>query len=166
MKVKNLNSEIEQIVRGYKQQYQYYQDLLQLSRQLEALISADDVEDVQQLLLKRNEIIERIKVVEDNLSIHREAVMALLHLKEFNLEKVQDLIHADLRKELTEQREAIEQLIKAIIRLDSKNEEALKNHLQDVAGELKNIHQYYEIRKAYIDRPEKFPEPRFIDKKK
>lgn len=125
MKVKNLNTHIEQIINGYKQQYQCYQQLLelsqQLSNQLEDSISANYIESIEQVLHKRGEIADSIKETEGNITTYKEAVMELLHLKEFNLEQVQDLIHANLRKELQEQEEIARQIIKAIIDSDSKN---------------------------------------------
>jgi len=131
MKVKNLNTHIEQIINGYKQQYQCYQQLLelsqQLSNQLEDSISANYIESIEQVLHQRGEIVDSIKEIEGNIATHKEAVMGLLHLREFNLEKVENLIHTDLRKELQEQEEAARQIIKAIIDSDSKNAEALKN---------------------------------------
>ncbi len=170
MKVKELNSHIIQIVDGYKQQHRCYQQLQQLSGQLfgklEALVAADDAGAIQQVLLERGELIDAIERINKNVSAHQEEVVNLLHLKEFNLEKVQDLIHPTLRKELREQQEAIEQVIKAIIDLDSGIGEILKKQKQNVTGELKKIQQCFELRRAYLDRPAKFPEPRFIDKKK
>lgn len=170
MKVKNLNSHIEHIINGYKQQYRRYEQLLALSQQLlnrpADSNSADYIESFEQNLRKRSEIIDNIKEIENNISMHKEAVMDLLHLKEFNLEKVQDLVYPNLREELEEQRRSIEQAIKEIIDTDRKNEEALKTQMMNVTSELRSIQQHYELQQTYLDRPEKFPEPRFIDKKK
>lgn len=168
MKVKNLNSHFEHIVNGFKQQHKCYQQLLGLARQQETMISESDpdLDMVQEIFRQKSEVINNIKELENNISQHKEAVMNLLHLKEFKIDKVQDLIHANLRKELDEQRTAIQQTIQAIIETDRKNEEALKNLKQDVAKELRSIQQYYDIQQTYFDRPEKFPEPRFFDKKK
>jgi len=166
MKVKNLNSYIEHIVSGYKQQYQCYRQLLELSQQLTDLVSENALDMVQEVLLKQEDVIKNIKELDQNISQHKEAVMNLLHLKEYKLDKVQDLIHVNLRKELDGQRAAIEQIIKVIIETDRKNEEVLKNLKHDVVKELKSIKQHYNLQQTYFDRPEKFPEPRFFDKKK
>jgi hypothetical protein len=168
MKVNNLNSHIEHIVNGYKQQLGFYQQLLELARQQEtaALSGEPDPDRVLEGFQQRGEVIQSIIELDQNISQHKEAVMNLLHLKEFRLDKGQDLIHVHLRKELEEQRTTIEQVIRAIIETDLKNEEALKNLMQDVAKELRSIQQYHDIQQTYFDRPEKFPEPRFFDKKK
>ena len=170
MKVKNLNSHIEHIINGNKQQNQCYQQLLELSQQilhqLEDSISANYIESIEQVLHKRGEIVNSIKEIERNITTHKEAIMGLLHLKEFNLERVEDLINPNLIKELHEQKEATMRIIKTIIDSDSKNAEVLKNQRQNVADELRSIQQHFEIQQVYLDRPERFPESRFIDKKK
>lgn len=166
MKVKNLNSHIEHIVNGYKQQQQFYRQLLELSQLLADRITENALDRVQEVLLKKDDLIKNIQEIDQNISQHKEAVMNLLHLKEFIVDKVQDLIHVNLRKELDEQRTAIQQTIQTIIETDRKNEEALENLKQDMARELRGIQQHYDIQQIYLDRPEKHPEPRFFDKKK
>lgn len=110
MKVKNLNIHIKDIIAGYRQQYQYYQELMDLSQQLLHQlgdpISADYLEGVDRILRERGKVIDNLKEIEADIKTHQEAVMGLLHLREFNLEKVEALIHTDLRKELREQEEA------------------------------------------------------------
>lgn len=166
MKVKNLNSHIEHIVNGYRQQYHFYQQLLQLAGRQSLLVSENDIEEIQEVLCQKGEVINSIREIENNISQHKEAVKNLLHIKEFKLDKVQELIQINLRNELNALREAHEKIINQIIETDRKNEETLKNCTQDVVKELKSIQQHYDIQQAYFDRPEKFPEPRFFDKKK
>lgn len=164
MKVKNLNSHIEHIISGYKQQYPYYKQLLQLSLKMQTIVFDTNIEEIEQIFTARIEVINNIEEIEKNIVSHKEAVMNLLHLKEFNLEKVLDLIYADLKKELYEQKEVLEQLINAIIESDRKNEEVLNNQLKDNVSEQIRIKQHFGIQQVYLDRPEKYPEPRFFDK--
>ena len=168
MKVKNLNSHIEHIITGYKQQFGLYQQLLELARQQEtaALSGESDPDRVLEGFQQRGEVIQSIIELDRNISRHKEAVMDLLHLKEFRLDEGRELIHAHLREELEEQRAAVERVIRAIIETDRKNAEALNDLKQDVAKELRSIQQYHDVQQTYFDRPEKFPEPRFFDKKK
>ena len=56
MKVKNLNSHIEHIVNGYKQQYQFYKELLLLAVQQGVLIFDKSIDELQETFQKRNEI--------------------------------------------------------------------------------------------------------------
>ena len=168
MKVKNLNSHIEHIVTGYNQQFGLYQQLLELARQQEtaALSGEPDPDRVLEGFQQRGEVIQSIIEIDRNILQHKEAVMNLLHLKEFNLEKVKDLVHINLRDEMDEQLKAIERVIRGIIETDRKNVMVLENLKQDVAKELRSIQQYHDVQQTYCDRPEKFPEPRFFDKKK
>jgi len=91
MKLKKVNTSIEQIVDVYKRLTDYYQQL--------------------------NQITDSIKKAENDLSVHRQAVMDILHLKEFNLEKVSDLIYPQLWEELNTQMNLVEQLKEQIAAL-------------------------------------------------
>jgi hypothetical protein len=114
----------------------------------------------------RGRIIKDITKLEEDIRPHKESVMNILHLKEFNLDKVQDLINADLRKDFFEQKRVMEKIIKEIIEIDHNNQTTMENIMQDVSAELKKIKQHHQIQQTYLDRPEKFPEPRFLDSKK
>ena len=181
MKVKNLNNHIQHIVTGLKQQGQLYVKLLQMSQKLGKTLAEDsaksadgDIADtsetlsvhITEIMSDRRLIIKDIAKLEEDIRPHKEAVMNILHLKEFNLDKVQDLINTDLRKEFFEQKRVIEKMIKEIIEIDHNNQATMENRMQDVAAELKKIKQHHQIQKTYLDRPEKFPEPRFLDSKK
>ncbi len=181
MKVKNLNNHIQHIVTGYKQQATLYVKLLQMAQRLETILTAEsamtDEGDtaggsenlsghLQQIMSDRSRTIDDIIRLDEDIRPHREAVMNILHLKEFDLSRVQDLIHADLRKDFFEQQKLLEKLIIEIMETDRKNETVLNNRMQDVAAELKKIKQHHRIQQTYLDRPEKYPEPRFIDSKK
>ena len=156
MKVKNFNSHIEHMINGYKQQQQYYRQLLELSQQLPDLVAENGLDKVQEVLLKKDDLIKNIREIDQNILQHKEAVMNL----------GQDQIYVDLRKELDEQRMVMQQTIQAIIETDRKNEAALENLKQEMARELRGIQQHYDLHQIYFDRPEKHPEPRFFDKKK
>lgn len=166
MKVKNLNSHIEHIVTGYKHQYQRYTELLKLSQQLEDMIKAKDISGVETAVAKKGEIIQNIKEIEGTVMAHKEDVMSLLHLKEFNLAKVSELIRANLLADLEKETMLIQQVIQEIVALDRRNEEGIRSLMQSLGKELKSIHQHFGIQQAYLDRPEIFPEPRFFDKRK
>lgn len=166
LKVKNLNNHIEHIVNGYKQQYLCYQQLLQLSQRHTSLTSENNIDEILEILRQKEEVINSIKELDQNISLHKKVIMDLLHLNEFHLDKVQDLIYINLRNELNEQRAAIEHIITTILETDQKNEEDLRNLKRDVAKELKSIQQHHELQQTYFDLPEKFPEPLFFDKKK
>ncbi|MHB9094789.1 MAG: flagellar export chaperone FlgN [Eubacteriales bacterium] len=166
MKVKNLNNHIEHIVEGYKQQLQYYEKFLILAKKQQSITAIGDIQVLQEVLQKRSETIDSIIEIDKSVSLHKEAAMNILHLKEFQLDKVVDLIHPDLRKELETQTEAIRQVINGIFDVDRKNAELLKNEMSKAANERNKIQQHFEMQQAYLDRPEKFPEPRFVDKKK
>lgn len=95
MKLKKVNTSIEQIVDVYKRLAVYYRQS-------------------QELMHQQNQINDSIKKAEDDLAAHRQAVMDILHLKEFNLEKVRDFIYPQLWEELYIQKNLVEQLEKQI----------------------------------------------------
>lgn len=177
MKVKNLNNHVEHIISGYKQQYLLYQQLVQISRQFSQQLTlqvgtpvadGDGLREelIQQIMQKRTELVENIKELDSNISLHKEAIINLLHLKEFNLGNVQELIHANLRQELHEQVVNLGQVIRSVMETDNKSRETIKVLQQNISKKLKNINRHFELQQAYLDRPEMFPEPRFLDKKK
>ncbi|WP_418791002.1 hypothetical protein [Phosphitispora sp. TUW77] len=187
MKVKILNNHIQHIVTGFKQQCHFYVKLLQMSQKLGKIVSEvsakDDDDDgavtgdityklnilpeqINEIMSERALIINNIARLEEDIRPHKEAVMNICHLKEFSLDRVQDLINADLRKEFFEQIKLIQKIIKEIIEIDHVNEMALQKNMHNLAAELKKIKQHHQIQKTYLDRPEKFPESRFIDSKK
>ena len=169
MKVKNLNNHIRHIVTGFEQQALLYTKLLKFSRELERQL-ADGTgegfpENISSIIKQRSGIINDIIKIDEDIEPHKKAVMSILHLKEFNLNRVQDLIFPELRKSFFEQKQIIEKIIKQLIEIDQRNEAALKDNMQGLAMELKKIKQHHQIKQTYLDSPEKFPEPRFLDKK-
>ncbi|ADG83610.1 flagellar protein FliT [Thermincola potens] len=166
MKVKNLNSHIEHIINGYQQQSVFYEQLRNLSRQLRELIETDNWQEIGRALDARADIIKNINEINSDMEPHKKAVMELLHLKEFNLAKVQDLIYPQFRRKLEEGTQKIKDLLKEIVTWDRQNMKIMEEHKISISQELKQIKQYREFQQAYLDRPEMFPEPVFFDKKK
>lgn len=165
MKVKNLNSHIEHIINGYQQQSVFYEQLRNLSRQLRELIETDNWQEIGRALDARADIIKNINEINSDMEPHKKAVMELLHLKEFNLAKVQDLIYPQFRRKLEEGTQKIKDLLKEIVTWDRQNMKIMEEHKISISQELKQIKQYREFQQAYLDRPEMFPEPVFFDKK-
>ncbi|KNZ70116.1 hypothetical protein Tfer_1257 [Thermincola ferriacetica] len=166
MKVKNLNSHIEHIINGYQQQSVFYEQLRNLSRQLRELIETDNWQEIDKALDARADIIKNINEINSDMEPHKKEVVELLHLKEFNLAKVQDLIYPQLRRKLEEETQKIKDLLKEIVTWDRQNMKIMEEHKISISQELKQIKQYREFQQAYLDRPEMFPEPVFFDKKK
>lgn len=127
MKLKNLNTHIEHMVEGYKQLSGYCRQLLELTQKLSSAPSVELQQGLEQTLQQRDEIINRITEIGNDISLHREAVMAALHLKEFSLEKVSDFIYPQLREELKKQRKLIEDITMQIADTDLNCGEAILN---------------------------------------
>jgi len=125
LKIKKLNEHIKHIVNGYQQQSRLYIKILQISKQLTEVLENKSIEDVNAILAEKGQAADVIRKVDNDIQPHQEAVKEILHLRQFGIEKVQDLIHPDLRKEFNEQKALIENTMKEIIALDRKNEVAL-----------------------------------------
>ncbi len=166
MKVKNLNSHIEHIVNGYKQQNLLYQKLLHETKSLAEHISNVDTVAIIDTVAAREQLILSIKELDENINGHRQAVMELVHLKDFNLDRVGELVHPALRQEYDEQCGQIKALLSELVQLDKLNQERLQANIKDAKSEFRKINQHHEIQQVYLDRPERYPEARFLDKLK
>lgn len=166
MKVKNLNSHIEYIINGYRQQYLLYEGLLILAKQGEETLPLKEPQRWQEIMEHRSALANNIEEIGKDILGHKKVVMNMLHLTKFSLEEAESLIYESHKRGFQEIVEKIRLIIQEIIATDKRVEANIKKTMKEMSAERKDIKQHFQLQKTYLDRPEEFPEARFFDQKK
>ncbi|MHB8172074.1 MAG: flagellar export chaperone FlgN [Thermincolia bacterium] len=166
MKVKILDNYVEILAEGLSAQLNRYKEFNLLTGEQEKAFEADDIDTVEDLLKRRQILMDEIDGLDKELEKIKGDICQILNLEEFSMNKLDELIDTPNSKKASGTIAEISAVLVEIHHVDTRNQRKLNEKFQDIKGELKKLHEGKHARQAYLDIPEQFPESRFFNQKK
>lgn len=157
---KNIITELTQL---QKQKLAYYQELLDLTKQQEEVIEAEDFQQLNQLLAQKGKIIKKIDQLDTTVEPYKEQLIAEFDLDEENwlTEFVQQQNDLQLQKIVNQLLEILEKLSQ----LGEESQEVLQEKYEQVQKELKGVRQGSQLNKSYGGQQQQRIHSTYIDQK-
>jgi len=165
LKVRELHNQVQAIHDYYELQLKMYREILKITEKITQSLNKDQSDKILDLLHERQQIIEKIIITNNNIKLHKQKVIDILHLKEFSITRVEQLVHNQSSSRIAKILDELNNILTTINQLDVQNQQELSRILNSIRSEFNKIHDGKNARQAYLDVSEQFPEPRFFDKK-
>jgi len=154
---------INTVMKILQQQMFKYTDMIEIDKTI--LKMGDGVVDLEEQVKARNSLFSQIVSMADLVESYRIQIAKALKIEENSWAKVLAEDFAG-KEQLSNVVQSLPQTVKEIIELEKEVMAFLKCGMAEAQKELRAIAQYKELSQAYLDRPEKFPEPQVFDKTK
>ena len=161
---KNINDQCMYICEKLSNNLVYFEEMLQITHQLESKSLDTEVELYNEILEQRQELICEIDQINQEININQNKINQRIGVENFNLESVQPYISRDLYEKLTIQYAIIQKVILQIQDLDREY-----NYNAELVKEATKLHL---LRAQSILRPQRsyqkvhVSQARFIDKER
>ena len=154
---------INTVVKILQQQMSKYTDIIEIDKTI--LKMGDGVVDLEEQVKARNSLFFQIVSMADLVESYRVQIAKALKIDENSWAK---LLAEDFtgKEQLSKVLQSLTQTVKEIIELEKEVMTFLEGGMAEAQKELRAIAQYKELSQAYLDRPEKFPDPQVFDKTK
>lgn len=142
---------LEQMSSGYREQILLYQNMYELALRQKKCLEAPEVEAEELLALigQRENLIHCLEERQEKMLGLKEEVVSALGLADFTLSGVAARFADPVVTELVECLGDLTELLAQIKELDKKNEDTLRERIQETAEKLKQLQQGKRARKAY-----------------
>lgn len=147
-----VNELLLEISFGYNKQLSFYQTMLKLSQDQEKLL--DDSIEVEtdsliKLLNKRQNIINKVEKMSNDLLTKKQEVCSILELDEFSIRSIYDSIDCKGADDLEVTVKKLAKIIFDIKNLDKVNEIKLKKHIAKTKIKLADVQGKKKVNNAY-----------------
>lgn len=154
---------INTVIKILQQQMSKYADMIEIDKTI--LKMGDGVVDLEEQVEARNSLFSQLASMADLVESHRIQIAKALKIDENSWTKV---LAEDFtgKEQLSKVLQSLTHTVKEVIELEKEVMAFLEGGMAEAQKELRVITQYKELSQAYLDRPEKFPEPQVFDKTK
>jgi hypothetical protein len=140
----------------------FLQDILTLTEAQSTTITEDGTEHLQQLIDKKQAVIDVINKLDDEFNVYFQRLKSSLNIKSLDELDAFSITEAGQLKKTTGE---ILGVITAISEIEKQNDIKCKKLLDQLGGEIRKFNQGKKVNTAYVPRPINIPSY-FIDKKK
>lgn len=165
-KSKILEPVLRSIAQAYQKQLIRYMTMARLAQKQKGVIEAGDIEILEDIIRSRQEEIGAIEALNRELRPLKEEIIGVLGLDNFTSREIIKEIPTSVgAQELHQVLGKIAQVLTGIKELDKENEELLRNKLNAVKSDLKEIQSKKQVNKAYGSLG-KYQDSKFFDTSK
>ena len=138
MKANILNLVLQRIAQGYEEQFPHYEAMLKLALEQETELQKEelDIDLLVEIINKRQEIIDLIEEQSANMNQLKEEVCKTLGIERFVLSEIKEKVDSQGIQELDQVVGELSQLLQKIRALDQKNEEMLRQRINETKAKL------------------------------
>lgn len=164
MKASILNLVLQRMARGYEEQLPYYEEMYKLALEQEIVLQQAEVDTdhLVELIKKRQELIDKVEGLNKEISNLKIEICKALGLEEFTLNIIKEYVRGEGTQELDSAISVLTQVLRKIRQLDQKNEDKLRQRINETKDRLTQVGNTKKANKAYNAKV-KNPEGIFID---
>lgn len=149
----------------YQEEFAHYRHLMDTAREIQEEIRAGNMDKVCRILEDQAEEIALIDELERKALPLKEKVAAWYGVPEFSLAAFRQLPGDENLKELLELAERIYNLLQKLAEVEEVNQRLLQEKMNELRKETEHLQKGEEATNAYLVKPYRDSEPRFIDRK-
>ena len=162
MKNERVDELVNDVVKIGQQQITKYQEVAEIDR---AILQMDDeLTGFGEKLESKNALFTQLANMSGLVESYRGKIAELLTAKDGSWPGILAVNTLAERENLRMILLSLQQTIRETVTLEGEVIAFLEGRMAEVQKELRVITQYKELSQAYLDRPEKFPEPQVFDK--
>ncbi|MFY9175321.1 MAG: flagellar export chaperone FlgN [Peptococcia bacterium] len=154
MKANILNLVLQRIAQGYEEQFPHYEAMLKLALEQETELQKEelDIDLLVEIINKRQEIIDLIEEQSANMNQLKEEVCKTLGIERFVLSEIKEKVDSQGIQELDQVVGELSQLLQKIRALDQKNEEMLRQRINETKAKLTAVQNTKKANEAYMPK--------------
>ncbi|WP_018249168.1 flagellar protein FlgN [Orenia marismortui] len=154
---------IDRVIKIYKNELTYYQNLLSLSQKQQKLIKNSDLEELERILSSKEQVMSKIDDLELKLKPYKNACIKALDLDDKRW--ISQLLETELFDlELEDTINSIKTLIKELNDLDKQNQKLMADKKNELMKEIGKIRKGSKVNKSYNSKQARIHST-FIDNK-
>lgn len=150
--MKHLAQLIDRLTLACALQLRRFQEIKEIACRQGELIASGRGDQLGESLAQRQQLMEKIEETRAKIAEIQEEIKQLLHLKEFNLQKIEEFITTASSSRLQEILEALGLVIAEIQEIDEKNAALLRSQLQSVKEDLKKLRDLRQVNASYTNK--------------
>lgn len=142
---------LRRMAQEYERMLPYYEQMYSLALEQEKTLQQEmtDTERLIELIEQRQDLINSIEEINRGISLHKNEVCKVLGIEEFRISVIKENVTGSGVQEFEQSLLKITQLLQKIKDLDQKNEETLRQRINETKEKLKQIHNSKKANQAY-----------------
>lgn len=153
MKMRRIYQLVDRLALGYELQLQRFREMRDLARRQQEVVRAGGGSHLEEILARRQALMEEIDETGRELSALREEVQQILHFREFNLEKLKELVQTPSCTKLGEILRELAGVIEEIQDCDRESTALLEGQIKAVRDSLQDVRALRAANRAYQAKP-------------
>jgi DNA-binding transcriptional MerR regulator len=152
LKVKHLAQLIDRLTLACALQLQRFREIREIACRQYDLIASGRGDQLGETLAQRQQLMEKIEEICVEITEIQDEIKQLLHLKEFDLKKVEEFLTTTSSSPLQEILNNLGSAIAEIQEIDAKNTALLRSQLQSIKDDMKRLRDLRQANTSYTNK--------------